>query len=312
MQSTKISVIIPIFNGADKLPRAISSVQNQTFADFELIIVDDGSTDNTKSVAGSFAASDPRIKYFSIPHSGGPAKPINEGLKISNGKFVALLEHDDEWLPTKLEKQLDMLQSRNDIAMVGCEVVAINEVTKNSSTITLSKNKSSEQWLRSMLEDKGFFFNLSTLMLKKEKLGSDVYFDESLTLAADRDFYIRTMTKGFDIVPEVLVNYYSNIGSLSKNRESTARIIEDTLKILEKHQNIFTSYPKAQALLLGYVGVLFLSEGNKERGWEFIRKSIKIYPINLKLYVKIIILTVFGTNSYFKLRNFYFGHIKIH
>ena len=92
----KVSIIIPTYNRANLLPRAINSVLNQTFKDFELIIVDDGSTDNTRKVVKEFEEKDSRIKYIWQENFGGPAKPTNTGLKISKGKYIAFLDSDNE------------------------------------------------------------------------------------------------------------------------------------------------------------------------------------------------------------------------
>ncbi|MGB9592367.1 MAG: glycosyltransferase family 2 protein, partial [Candidatus Kryptoniota bacterium] len=101
-----MSVIIPTYNRADLLPRAIRSVLAQTFTDFELIVVDDGSIDNTREVVDKFTHLDARVKYIWEPNSGRPAVPKNKGIENASGEYIAFLDHDDEWLPAKLEKQL--------------------------------------------------------------------------------------------------------------------------------------------------------------------------------------------------------------
>ncbi|HKK53946.1 MAG TPA: glycosyltransferase family A protein [Patescibacteria group bacterium] len=104
INNPKISVIIPTYNRANFLPRAIKSVLNQTFKDFELIIVDDGSTDNTKEVINNYLKNDDRIKYIYQQNSGGPPKPKNTGIKIAKGEYIAFLDSDDEWFKDKLKK----------------------------------------------------------------------------------------------------------------------------------------------------------------------------------------------------------------
>ena len=107
----KVSVIIPTYNRANLLARAIKSVLNQTFQDFELIVVDDGSTDNTRKVVEEFQKKDSRIKYIFQENSGGPAKPINTGIKNSKGEYITILEDDDEFLPQKLQKQVELFET---------------------------------------------------------------------------------------------------------------------------------------------------------------------------------------------------------
>src|SRR3989344_7750625 len=106
-----VSVIIPTYNRASLLSRAIESVMNQTFKDFELIIVDDGSIDNTRDMVERFRRMDARVKYLRQENSGTPASPLNIGIKNSQGEYLAFLDDDDEWLPQKLEKQIGLFQN---------------------------------------------------------------------------------------------------------------------------------------------------------------------------------------------------------
>ena len=101
----KISVIIPTHNRADILPRAIKSIQNQTRSVDEIIVVSDGSTDNTDEVVKEFAAKDDRIQLIEYHpgHNGNYAR--NKGLEAATGQFIAFLDDDDEWLPRKTELQ---------------------------------------------------------------------------------------------------------------------------------------------------------------------------------------------------------------
>ena len=106
-----VSVIIPTYNRAKLLPRAIKSVLNQTFKDFEVIIVDDGSTDNTEEVINEFQKHNKRIKYIRHEKNKGAAAARNTGIKIAQGEYIAFQDSDDEWLPNKLEKQMEIFES---------------------------------------------------------------------------------------------------------------------------------------------------------------------------------------------------------
>ncbi|GAH83893.1 unnamed protein product, partial [marine sediment metagenome] len=113
MDNITVSVIIPTYNRADMVGRAIQSVINQTYQDFEIIIIDDASTDNTREVAREFQEREKRIKYFKheINKGGGAAR--NTGIKNSKGEYIAFLDSDDEWYPEKLEKQIEIF-NKND------------------------------------------------------------------------------------------------------------------------------------------------------------------------------------------------------
>ena len=101
-----ISVIIPTFNRKDFIWAAINSVLIQTYINYEIIVVDDGSTDNTSEIIRNY--KDNKLKYFKIPHSGISAKVRNYGISQAEGKYIAFLDSDDIWMPKKLEKQISI------------------------------------------------------------------------------------------------------------------------------------------------------------------------------------------------------------
>jgi len=114
----KISVIIPTWNRADKIGKAVKSALNQTIRDLEILVCDDGSTDNTFEVISSF--HDPRVRWIIGERGGRPAIPRNRGLKACQGEWVAFLDSDDEWLPGKIEGQLEIVHK------LACKAVCAN------------------------------------------------------------------------------------------------------------------------------------------------------------------------------------------
>ena len=106
-----VSVIMPCHNGAIYLASAIQSVLDQTWKDWELLVVDDGSTDNSVEIIKGFAQKDSRIQCIELKKpSGSPTLPRNTGIQAAQGRFIAFLDCDDMWLPTKLEKQLPLFE----------------------------------------------------------------------------------------------------------------------------------------------------------------------------------------------------------
>ena len=102
----RVSIITPAWKAAEFLPETIGSVQAQTFGDWEMLIADDCSPDNTRDVISRFAANDPRIKLVALDQNGGPAKARQAALDQATGRYIAFLDSDDLWLPPKLERQL--------------------------------------------------------------------------------------------------------------------------------------------------------------------------------------------------------------
>lgn len=106
-----ISVVIPAFNSERCISRAIESVLSQTFSDYEIIVVDDGSTDGTADIVKKFGD---RVRYI-YQQNAGPARARNAGLKIASGQWIAFLDADDEWLPDKLRQQVELLDGNRDL-----------------------------------------------------------------------------------------------------------------------------------------------------------------------------------------------------
>jgi glycosyltransferase involved in cell wall biosynthesis len=120
----KISVLMPAYNAAKYIYKAIASVLDQTYSDFELLIINDGSTDDTASVALSF--NDPRIVLINTEHE-GIAAALNTGLRLADGSFIARFDADDICLPQRLEKQLNFLEDHPDYVLVGSDAEYILE-----------------------------------------------------------------------------------------------------------------------------------------------------------------------------------------
>lgn len=121
----KVSIIIPTYNRTRFLELTLKSIQNQTFQDFEIIVVDDGTPNNeNEELCKHFA----KVRYCKIPNSGGPSKPRNEGIKMAKGKYFAFVDDDDLWMPEKLEIQVEILEQNPDFGLVHgcCEVIDEN------------------------------------------------------------------------------------------------------------------------------------------------------------------------------------------
>lgn len=117
MEQPLVSVILPTYNRAEYLPRAMESVLSQSYKNLELIVVDDGSTDNTREVVNAY--QDTRIRYMRTPSNRGVAAARNAGIRRASGEYIAFQDSDDKWLPGKLEKQVRALtQAEPDVGMV--------------------------------------------------------------------------------------------------------------------------------------------------------------------------------------------------
>lgn len=122
-----ISVVMPVFNGEKHIKEAIDSVLNQTFSDFEFIIVNDGSIDETEKIINSYQKIDPRIILINKKNS-GLSHSLNQGLKIAKGEYIARIDADDLCYPKRFETQLKFLQANTQYILVGSSVEYINEL----------------------------------------------------------------------------------------------------------------------------------------------------------------------------------------
>ena len=116
MTDELVSIVIPVYNGAPFVAKAVASVKAQNHPAVEIIVVDDGSTDGTQDVLKALERSD-GIRWFQRSH-GGPARSRNYGIEAAGGQFIALLDCDDEWLPGKLSAQLAIMRQRSEVGLV--------------------------------------------------------------------------------------------------------------------------------------------------------------------------------------------------
>ena len=130
----KVTVLMPVYNGAEYLHQAIDSVLNQTFSDFEFLIINDGSTDTTEEII--LSCDDPRIRYVKNEHNIGLTATLNKGLELASGEYVARVDSDDVMQPQRLELQYEFLKSNPDITVVGSWWGHIDESGKDPGYIT--------------------------------------------------------------------------------------------------------------------------------------------------------------------------------
>lgn len=213
----KVSVIIPTYNRAKSIGTAIGSILNQTWQDFEIIVVDDGSTDHTKQVVEEFG--DDRIRYVYLEQNSGASHARNTGIGLAESEFIAFLDSDDEWLPEKLEKQMQvMMRASDNIGMIYCRMRAKEE--ENDPIICppdwIAKELLAGNML-AVLVAHNLIGTPSVLVRKKclEQVGG---FDEKLSCLEDWELNLRIAEKweiGF--VDDILVEVHPSSGSVSTN-----------------------------------------------------------------------------------------------
>lgn len=199
-----VSVIIPTFNRCTPLKNAIESVFAQTFQNFEIIVVNDGSTDQTSKYLSTLEES--RFRYFEFETNRGGNYARNEGIKHANGAYIAFLDDDDYWEPTKLEEQIHLIQEHNvDLCYTG-----FNLYTHNKKFIKYVFNRPRYESLYKSIMDDNFFGGTSSILVKKKLVEEAGCFDHNLPALQDYDLFIRLIKKDCKIkgIDKPLVKYY--------------------------------------------------------------------------------------------------------
>jgi len=210
-----VSVVMAAKNYARFLPAAVESVRAQTVADWELLIIDDGSSDHTPAAARAFLA-DPRVRYVRSDRLGQP-RAKNLGVGLSRGAFVAFLDADDAWHPAKLEKQLAVFRGRPQVGVVFCRRSLIDEEGK---PLTRPGQARPLALPCGRVLDEMFVQNFvcfSSAVVRREVFSHVGRFDPQWDLAIDYDLWLRVARHHrFDYVDEELVLYRTGHGNLSK------------------------------------------------------------------------------------------------
>ncbi|MEI6296920.1 MAG: glycosyltransferase family 2 protein [bacterium] len=205
----KVSVIIPTYNRAGTIKRAVKSVLVQDVKEIEIIICDDNSTDNTKEIVDNFIKKDSRVKFIkSEKNSGLPAVPRNKGAKIAKGEWLAFLDSDDEWLPDKLEKQLTLVEKEKTLAIC---TNAYKIKPNGEKTIFHTNHQNNRINFKKELRD-NWIIN-SSVLVKKNVFDSCGGFSEEKELKAMEDYnlWLKILTNtNFTYIDEPLLNYYDN------------------------------------------------------------------------------------------------------
>lgn len=245
MQEPIVSILMATRNRADLIGEAIESVRSQSLADWELIVIDDGSPDNTAEVMAAWEKKDPRVRYLNIPPAGSIAKVSNAGLRVAKGEFVAILDDDDYWVDRrKLEKQVAFLRSHPDYIACGGWFVAVDGDGKEKARLTKPETDAA---IRRVMLSANAIAN-GTSMFRRKEAG---LYDEAMRQFADWDFFLRLGTKGkLYNFPEYFLGYRMwDKGSSFVNQRKNA---DAALAIVRRYRDDYPGYARAMFLARAY------------------------------------------------------------
>lgn len=229
---TLISVVVTTYNRSDIVGETILSILNQTYQNFELIVVDDGSTDNTEESIKFF--KDKRIQYIKTDNWGGPARPRNIGIKHAKGEYIAFCDDDDIWMRNKLDVQMIKIEETQ------CDLVSSNTLyfeNTISNIVGKSKNRKIKNFGDLIAENQ---INTSTVLVRNTK---DLFFKEDKNLIAIEDYalWLELFIKGmsFEFISEPLAFYRIGQNNITKKNWDT-----NHLKVIYLHISILIQNPE--------------------------------------------------------------------
>jgi len=276
-----VTVIIPTFNRASIVGRAIQSVLGQTYQDWELIVVDDCSTDGTEQAVRSF--SDNRIKYIRHDRNCRASAARNTGIRCAQGEYVAFLDDDDEWLPEKLQKELEVFRNSDpEVGLVYTGWIILDERGK----VLKVRMETKSGWVYDALLDCNFIGSPSRVTVKKQVLDRVAGFDETFLNAEDYEFCLRVArVSKVACVPCCLVKRHLSDWKTARLRN----ICEGWERILAKYRSDMK--PRTLAIHLYRVTtLLFNYDPRRARAlaWE----GLRLRPLQPRLVVALAVSTL--------------------
>jgi len=306
----RASIVISVFNAEKYIEQTLNSVLNQKFSDFECILIDDGSTDNTANIIKSY--SDSRIKYYWQNNSGGPASPRNSGIRYSLGEYIFIFDADDVMLPDKLGDSIAVLDSEPDVDFLFTNFSSIDE---ENGTINENFLESYETFWRAIkgIPSVGGWVRLNTdtalhallqvnyigtssVVLRRSAISSADIFNEKLKNADDYLFWVTFIIKHNAIyLHKVLHKYrvqFEGISNRDNSRRAPSKIeVLSCLKEEYLHRGLKHIYQKK--LANEYLGMAYSFKKrnlhNEQKKYAYKSLSVKLSISALWLYVRALI-----------------------
>jgi glycosyltransferase involved in cell wall biosynthesis len=294
-ESPTVSVIIPAYNRAHLVGRAIQSVLSQAYRSLEVIVVDDGSTDNTEEIVTDF--DDERIKYIRHDQNRGGAAARNTGIAFAAGEYIAFLDSDDAWLPDKLGKQVKAFEESDPqvgVIYTGCSVLSQN----GEALVDYKAPRLRGEVLKKLLVSNRIVAGGSSALVKREHVQEIGGFDESLASCQDWDLWLRlARICKFDFVDAPLVRVYMHGDQITTHDDAWAGGLE---RLLQKHSVLFGRDRRLLSNWQRYLGSKYCRSGNLERGRFWFLRSLSTNLLNLRSYIYFVI-SLLGSRAFVRL-----------
>jgi glycosyltransferase involved in cell wall biosynthesis len=295
-----VSIVIPVFNAQKHIENTINSVLKQTYSNWELIIIDDCSTDNSFSIVRNKYNDSDKIRIIKLDNnSGGPAKPRNIGIRNSNGEFIAFLDQDDIWDTNKLSQILNYLTCDNKIDVV-CHDERLRIMGKSTNVI-LHHGPYDKNFYKEMLISGNRLSTSATCVRTSFLINNNIYFNESsdYVIVEDYDLWLRLASQGavFKFINQPLGEYAIQNKSISLNIKRARYNLEILLK---NHVNYTQTFFDNKNRLWGIVSFrLLISDIRSKYKNKFLFLEVFMYS---RLIIRRPIGAIFYIRSFFKRR----------
>ena len=287
--SPRVSVILPVYNGAASIERALQSVFDQTFTDFEIVVVDDGSTDDTPSVLANFAERihGDRIRIIRQSNRGFPGAR-NTAIAASRGELIALIDHDDQWSTQKLELNVAALDKDPSAALVYSDLVVVNEADEESRASPIGSATAHAPTMDEMLA-RMWPIMPSTVVMRRAAFDRAGGFGESLH--QDLDFWLLMREQGsFVYLPEKLIRFtFGQLYPKVLNRDIGPKPIVDLIRARygSRADGWVKDFIQHRIRMIANAGVIEMSRGNLPAARRCFRHVLHYDRLHLKSYLRI-------------------------
>lgn len=242
MKKPKITVLMPVYNAQQYLNEAIDSILNQTFTDFEFLIINDGSTDGSKKIILSY--KDPRIRYLENKKNLGVTKTLNRGLRLAKGEYIARMDADDISLPNRFKKQVEFIEKNLQVAVCGTWARLIGNKSHNND---IWKSPSDFQSIKSLALFYSPIYHPTVLIRNNMLKRYNLSYNPSFTHAEDYELWVRIMKKAkVANLKEVLLFHRIHPGEVGNIYKQTQ--VESANRVRLYQLNKLGIFPKPEEL----------------------------------------------------------------
>ena len=305
-----VSVVIPVYNSVRKIKKCIRSIMNQTYKEIEIIIVNEGSTDNSRKICEELKKEDQRVNLLNIINS-GVSKARNIGIENAKGKYITFIDSDDYINDNMIQDLYEAIKNELSVDFVQCATIDVDETDKEISRTLIKENIyfNKEEYLKEVLREKVINGVCWGKLFRKELL-EDVRFNEQIKINEDLDFLFHVLVKCNKILLINKCNYYwlKNSNSVTKKKYGRQWIdnIINTTHILANIKREFPTLEKYCKIKLFNVNIICYKKMLKdkicdEKTKSFIKNNLKkdklhfLFDKDIKVKDKIIMIHLFSS-----------------